>query len=573
MEPIKLRRVTSGGVTCSLARNISRSWLIGLRESNPAILGMFAGRDMKPYRDLLPWSGEFAGKYITGAYYIWRETLDAALYAEIRTFIAELLSYQAPDGYLGCYASDCRLTGAMSGAPEKTGATWDAWSHYHIMYGLLLWYGECGDPAYLEAAEKIARCFEAKFYGPASGGRRLVDIGSSSMNLAPLHAFALLYGLTRKPEYLAFAEHVVSDLTDPEAGDFLRWSESGKEYYQCPRPRWESLHTVAGIAEMYRVTGEKRYLDCALRLHDSILRTDVHNTGAFSTDEQAVGNPWGAGPVESCCVVAYDALGIGLYGLTGGVSLLDQLEISHYNACLGMWSPSGRWSTYDTPMDGVRRANTDQISFQCRPGSPYLNCCSVNTPRGVGQFSDWAFSSAQDGALCVNAYEAGEYETCGGAKISISGNYPAPGRITVHVDGFSGRVSLRVPGWSERTSVCTAGVTYKPEKPGYLTLDCAGTFDASLDFDYTPRFLRGGGRLDGLECVYVGPLLLGADADSVSGTPINELPPLDRGEMTGAAVSGGKDLVSMPLSGGITLKDFYHLGASGCAYRTWLRIK
>ena len=54
----------------------------------------------KPYRDLLPWSGEFAGKYLTSAYYVYQLTGDSGLYQYVQGFIAELLSY-LDDGYLG----------------------------------------------------------------------------------------------------------------------------------------------------------------------------------------------------------------------------------------------------------------------------------------------------------------------------------------------------------------------------------------------------------------------------------------------------------------------------------------
>ena len=105
-----------------LAANITERWLLGLRETNPAIIDIFRERDKKPYRDLLPWSGEFAGKYITGAYYIYKLTHDRRIHDEIRGFIRELIPTQAEDGYLGCYRRECRLTGAFSQNPdEKTG--------------------------------------------------------------------------------------------------------------------------------------------------------------------------------------------------------------------------------------------------------------------------------------------------------------------------------------------------------------------------------------------------------------------------------------------------------------------
>ncbi|MDF2686184.1 MAG: hypBA1 2, partial [Clostridia bacterium] len=103
--------------TGELTRNIANNWLIGLRESNPAILDMFHERDKKPYRDLLPWSGEFAGKYITGAFYIFKLGNNEALYNYIIKFLDELTDCIYEDGYLGCYNKECHLTGAYSQNP------------------------------------------------------------------------------------------------------------------------------------------------------------------------------------------------------------------------------------------------------------------------------------------------------------------------------------------------------------------------------------------------------------------------------------------------------------------------
>ena len=80
----KALKIRLKGVTGRLLRQVSENWLKRVPEADPAILGMFRDRDLKPYRDLLPWSGEFAGKYITGAYYIYRMTLDPDLYGEIK---------------------------------------------------------------------------------------------------------------------------------------------------------------------------------------------------------------------------------------------------------------------------------------------------------------------------------------------------------------------------------------------------------------------------------------------------------------------------------------------------------
>lgn len=120
MKTAEIKQWNLQNETGRLAQNIVCNWLLGIRESNPAILDMFRDRELKPYRDLLPWSGEFAGKYLTSAYYVYQLTGDSGLYQYVQGFIAELLSY-LDDGYLGCFQKDCRLTGSYSGSPGETG--------------------------------------------------------------------------------------------------------------------------------------------------------------------------------------------------------------------------------------------------------------------------------------------------------------------------------------------------------------------------------------------------------------------------------------------------------------------
>src|SRR5437773_5415886 len=77
----------------------------------------------------------------------------------------------------------------------------------------------------------------------------------------------------------------------------------------------------------------------------------------------------------------------------------DELELSMLNSVLGLHSPSGRWVTYNTPMDGIRKASAHDIVFQARAGSPELNCCSVNGARGLGMISDWALVRSGEDVL------------------------------------------------------------------------------------------------------------------------------------------------------------------------------
>ena len=562
-------RLRMHGEIGRLAERIAEHWLLGLDRTNPAMLGMFRERDRKPYRDLLPWSGEFAGKHATGAYYIYLLTRSQALYDDITGFLDRLAACQAEDGYLGCFSRDCRLTGAFSQAPEVTGKTWDAWSHYHVMTGLLLWLRLTGRETYRTALLRIAELFLRTFYG---GRPRLASIGSTEMNLAPFHVFLQIYEMTGDRRYLDFAGEIQAEFAREDAGDYLEVSRRGLEFYQGPKPRWESLHTILGLAEKYAAAGDEACLAAARQITESILRTDVHNTGAFSTNEQAVGDPFADGAIETCCAVAFDALAARVAQITGDADLFDHLERSLYNAQMGAWHPSGAWSTYHTPMDGVRCANIQSINFQCRPGSPMLNCCSVNAPRGVGQAAEWMFTE-RDGGICVNCFEPMEAEFAG-ITLRVEGAYPAPGDVRITVSGAERPVLIRIPGWSRRTTVAADGAVSEPEAGTFFPVPLrGGCAEATVSFDFTPRLERGGGRCAGLSSVYCGPVLYGADATGNPDLETDRLPAVSEEDLLASRPAAGTDEAILWRAGALTLTDFAHLGQNGAAYRTWLRTE
>ena len=87
----------------TLIDNITDKWLLQIVETNPSILYMFRDKNLKPARNTLPWSGEFAGKYLTGSALFYKITKSDELKKYCEKFIEKLISYQEPNGYLGVY--------------------------------------------------------------------------------------------------------------------------------------------------------------------------------------------------------------------------------------------------------------------------------------------------------------------------------------------------------------------------------------------------------------------------------------------------------------------------------------
>ena len=368
------------------------NWLLRAPQSNPGMLEMFRVRDRQPVPQLVPWAGEFVGKYLISAVQALRMTDDPRLFQQVSNVVHAFIATQADDGYLGPFPKDIRLL-----------KNWDLWGHYHALQALTLWHQHTGDPAALAAARRAADLV-CKTY--LDTNRRVLDAGDSEMNMAILTGMAMMYRLTGEPRYLRMAREVEQDWE--RAGDYLRAGLDGREYFQGPKPRWESLHDLQGLVELWRITGEAKYRDSFIHHWRSIRRWDRRNTGAFSSGEQATGNPFAPTAIETCCTVAWMALTIDYLKLTGDPLAADELELSTLNGGLGAQHPSGRWWTYNTPMDGVREASAHTIVFQSRAGTPELNCCSVNAPRVLGALTEWAVMVANDG-LVVNSYLPGQF--------------------------------------------------------------------------------------------------------------------------------------------------------------------
>lgn len=556
------------GDLVKLGKRITDNWLLGLRESNPALIDMFVCDDDMCVRDKLSWSGEFPGKYITSCVYIYRLTHDKRLLSYAVKVADELVSCQKENGYLGVWGKDYQLTGYgrfVNGSEIVTRLdTWDSWSHYHIMYGLILLYDETKDEKYLSSAIKIADLFCKKFY--TEDGLRLGDTGCLFANLAPIHIMAYLYNRTKNEKYLSFALEAEKDIAHPDAIDFVNNALAGNEYYKCRNvPRWEYIHSVEAMAELYYATGDEKYKDVFVRIWDSIERLDVHNTGAFSTFEQAMGTPYIYDrAIETCCVVAHTALTVDMLGLTNDARAADQLERALYNTTLGSFNPTGRWATYSTPMCGYKKSHYHEIEFQCKPGAPELNCCSVNAPRPLGTVTEWAYREGGDGVY-VNFYGSSK-AVCKGLEITQKTAYPYKNTVDLRVAGC-GKVYLRIPEWSKKTKVCVNGCA-KYAESGYFEVDCVQTAKICLTFDFSLRFEEGREMLEGKKCVFCGPMLLcydkyytDEDASVVFGkTPKVKAVKRDLGALYEITTDRGN----------ITLCDMINAGVSGSYYTTWM---
>ena len=467
------------------------------------------------------WYGEFIGKLLTGMVMAYEVEPGDELKAAITEIVDELQAVQKEDGYLGIYAGYSKFAQRDN---------WDVWSQYHIIYGLYRWYKLTGDERAFTMAQKcldnIVTFFREK------GDFHVV--GGFEMNSAISHISALFYQETGETRYLDFARMVVDEAWDKYGGQWLTNSLAGKEYYQSRLPRWESMHTLSTLGNLYEITGKDDYLNGMKQIWTSILNTDIHNDGGFTTDEAACGNPYKHGVIETCCTVSWMAYSAEVLQMTQDASVADELERSYFNAMLGSLNADDAHVTYNTPQDGYRSGNYDgrrvpsqqDIAFQYNSGSPDFNCCQANALRGLNELADWAVMQ-KDNDIFINYYGPATLTTVtpSGRKVTFKEEtaYPLNGTIRIEVGTLTAaepfNLKVRIPQWSTGTKVSVNGVAVDGviATGQYLTLDKeewkAGDI-IELTLNMQPRFVAGDREMRKYTSAFVGPILLALDKNT-----------------------------------------------------------
>ncbi len=448
------------------------------------------------------WEGEHAGKWLHAATLAWAYTRSEALRAKLDRVASSLIATQQPDGYLGTYAEDARW--GMS-RDQK----WDVWVHKYDLIGLITYYTYTGNQAALEASMKIGALL-VRTFGRSGEGEAKLDLNERSAHAgmasgSVLEPMILLYRATGDEKFLEFARQIaeswenekgpklISALTDKKS---VKLTANGKAY--------EMMSCLVGLCELYRTTGETRYVIPAINAWNDIVSNQLLITGSGGSDEhwtepRMYPSSQKDHVAETCVTVTWIELTQQLLRLTGEVRYADELEKTFYNHLAAAQRPDGAAWSYFTALDGKKPYQTEQ------------NCCVSSGPRGWAMLPSLIYMTSEDG-IAVNFFAAGE------ARIKISGQevtikqstqYPADGRVAITViaakpQKFSLRV--RVPSWSK-----VDGVKAQPNTYWLLRQTWSGSQTINLDFDLPTRVINGDGANAGKIAVARGPVVFAVD--------------------------------------------------------------
>jgi len=430
-------------------------------------------RIVQPYRDKKEvgdgdWRCEYWGKWATSAALACRYEATPGHHEVLAKGVRELLATQDQDGYIGTRKPEHHLKG------------WDVWGRKYVLLGLLADYDLTGDPAILAAAKRhadrlLSECGPGKVNIAAIGYANWKGLPPSSV----LEPAVLLYQRTGEKKYLEFAEYIVGQWRKPNpwSPDGLRLVEealAGKPAAQiggAPKA-YEMMSCYEGLCELYRVTGNRSYLDAAVKLADSIFRDELTVIGSGSSQELWCGGRSKQDTtdplvMETCVTVTWMKFCNQLLRLTGDPRYADALETSLYNALLGALTPEGHWWAYASLLSGER------VPSHVQQADVGTCCCPANGPRALLLTPAWAVMAAAAGPV-VNLYNPGtaDLRLQSGTRVRLvqETDYPVGDTITLKLlpeksETFT--LALRIPAWSERNTLLVNGKERSGDvKPG-----------------------------------------------------------------------------------------------------------
>jgi hypothetical protein len=269
---------------------------------------------LRNHNDKDNWRGEYWGKWYSAAVLAYACHPTAERRAQLEKVMREVIKIQAPDGYLGPYEEKDRLT------------VWDVWCRKYVLLGLLAAYDLTGDSAALEAARRNA---DNLIDDLDRRKLKIVEIGVPVLkgvaNSSIIEPMALLYQQTSDRKYLAFAQSIIAQWNAPSstAPEGIRLLEKALEGAPPLKNHcYAIMSCFEGICELYRATGDRRYLDAAVGFGQSVRRHERMIVGSASNHELFCEGARGQTeflekPEETCVTVTWIKLCAQLLRLTG----------------------------------------------------------------------------------------------------------------------------------------------------------------------------------------------------------------------------------------------------------------
>lgn len=506
--------VKLGGLLGHRFKMSERNRLLPLSEE--ALLGGFRKRP-----GVQAWIGEHVGKWLHAAVLTWANTGNPELKAKIDRVVRELIATQEPDGYLGTYDQPTRWT------MEKERG-WDVWVHKYVLIGLLTYCewargmqgsgeGELAKAA-LDAACKAADLI-LRTFGTGEGQLDLMErsthVGMASSSI--LQPMVWLYRLTGEKRYLDFCRYIVWAWEHSPHGPKLLGSllAHGDVHKTANGKAYEMMSCLVGALELYRVLRDegKEEEGKALLLAAQRAWDDIATNHIYIAGGTSLGEHFQPDHhLPNSGAVSETCATVTLLQLT--LELFRLTGEAKYMEVAERIVLNHLLAAQHP--DGDRWCYFTPLEGQKDYRSD-INCCASSGPRGVALLPTFVYTLDADGGIRINLYTQSELKLPEqGIEIDQETGYPYDGSVTLRLRLSQPKelaLRFRVPSWCEGATVAVNGEGRKQVGKGYHELRRRWRDGdvVRLEFPMRLQLIPGTHTNEGKLALMFGPLVLAVD--------------------------------------------------------------
>ncbi len=458
------------------------------------------------------WRGEYWGKMMRGACFVYSYSKNEKLYQMLAQTIQDMIESADDNGRISSYFVNHEFDG------------WDIWGRKYVLLGMQYFLEICNDSTLSDRIidsmckqvdyiiSKIGKEEDGKL-PITSATRHWRGLNSSSI----LEPVVRLYSITGKKQYFDFAKYIV-DCGATDVANFFDLAYENQLYpYQYPVTKaYEMISCFEGLLEFYRITGNERYKTAIINFADRILEADftvigscgcTHELFDHSTVRQA-NTTNGKIQQETCVTVTLMKFFYQLTLLTGDPKYVDAFEISLYNAYLGSLNtekvvePTTKeqhpdWFLEPLPFDSYSPLTAGTRGngiggLKCMSDNHYYGCCACIGAAGIGIVPKMQLLTTKKG-FALNLFTNGSINTKTSSNqdliFDIKTGYPKCGKIDVTVslkneENFE--LLIRNPKWSKTTKISVNSEEIKVHD-GYISIERAWKNGDKIEIDLDMR--------------------------------------------------------------------------------------
>ena len=298
------------------------------------------------------WRGEYWGKMMRGASFVYSYTKNEALYNILYKTVEDMINCADNFGRISTYPISSEFD------------AWDLWARKYVLLGMQYFMEICNDGEFnkriVDSMQNQADYIISKIGSPNEGKTPITSASNAWGGLnssSILEPIMKLYNITKEKRYLDFASHIVNEGGTNIANIFDLAYENKLYPYQYPVTKaYEMTSCFEGLLEYYKVTGNEKHRISVINFADSVLESDftiIGNCGCagecFDNSTLTQTNADNKEVMQETCVtVTMMKFFYHLNRFLGDPKYADAFERSMYNAFLGSINTEGSIGRIDS---------------------------------------------------------------------------------------------------------------------------------------------------------------------------------------------------------------------------------